>query len=59
MANYQVLSKSRIRGVEEWRMEMYKFASKNKRLQPESYPDECDDDELVLEAQQDFSKYLN
>ncbi|MED6199286.1 hypothetical protein PIB30_074539 [Stylosanthes scabra] len=48
-----------IPGVEEWRMEMYKFASKNKRLRPESYRDEWNYNELVLEAQRDFNKYLN
>ncbi|KAL1316636.1 hypothetical protein AAHE18_15G080600 [Arachis hypogaea] len=65
MANYQwdydnwIADQCGIPGIEEWRVEMYKFASKNKRLRPESYRDEWDDDELVLEAQRDFSKYLN
>ncbi|KAK7309041.1 hypothetical protein RJT34_05463 [Clitoria ternatea] len=41
--------------IEEWRKQMYMAVSKNKRLRPESYRDEWEDDDLVLQAQQDFA----
>ncbi|KAJ7010897.1 flavin-containing monooxygenase-related family protein [Populus alba x Populus x berolinensis] len=44
-------------GIEEWRRQMYDAASKSKRLRPEIYRDEWDDDDLVLEAYADFTKY--
>ena len=43
---------------EEWRRQMYIATSKNRVLRPESYRDEWDDDDLVLQAQQDFANYL-
>nr|ACU19731.1 unknown [Glycine max] len=44
--------------IEEWRRQMYIATSKNRVLRPESYRDEWDDDDLVLQAQQDFANYL-
>ncbi|KAK7406236.1 hypothetical protein VNO78_07857 [Psophocarpus tetragonolobus] len=44
--------------IEEWRREMYMATSKNRVLRPESYRDEWEDDDLVLQAQQDFADYL-
>ncbi|KAE9613153.1 hypothetical protein Lal_00027404 [Lupinus albus] len=44
--------------IEEWRVQMYKASSKNKRAQPESYRDKWEDDGLVLQAQQDFANYI-
>ncbi|KAI4315283.1 hypothetical protein L6164_028112 [Bauhinia variegata] len=41
--------------IEEWRKEMYKAASKNRTIRPESYRDEWEDHELILQAQEDFS----
>ncbi|ESW29329.1 hypothetical protein PHAVU_002G061500 [Phaseolus vulgaris] len=43
---------------EEWRKQMYMATSKNRALRPESYRDEWEDDDLVLQAQQDFADYL-
>lgn len=43
--------------VEEWRVQMYVATSKNRVLRPESYRDEWDDDDLVLQAQRDFANY--
>lgn len=37
---------------------MYEATSKNRILRPETYRDEWDDDDLVLQAEQDFAKYL-
>ncbi|KAL5542626.1 hypothetical protein UlMin_010336 [Ulmus minor] len=44
--------------TEEWRKEMYAAISKRKRLQPETYRDDWDDDHLILQAHEDFVKYL-
>ncbi|XVE57700.1 hypothetical protein DITRI_Ditri04bG0110500 [Diplodiscus trichospermus] len=46
-------------GTEKWRKPMYSAASRNKRLQPETYRDEWDDHHLVLEAQEDFIKFTS
>ncbi|CAL9133004.1 unnamed protein product [Musa acuminata var. zebrina] len=44
--------------VEEWRKLMYVATKKNKRARPESYLDEWDDDHLILQAEEDFQKFL-
>ncbi|KAL6642724.1 hypothetical protein ACP70R_020905 [Stipagrostis hirtigluma subsp. patula] len=44
--------------IEEWRKLMYAANAKNKKARPESYRDEWDDDYLVVEANEDFKKYL-
>ncbi|KAL2348140.1 hypothetical protein Fmac_002140 [Flemingia macrophylla] len=44
--------------IEEWRKQMYIATTKNKVLRPESFRDEWEDDDLVLEAEQDFVHYL-
>ncbi|XP_027359994.1 flavin-containing monooxygenase FMO GS-OX-like 4 isoform X1 [Abrus precatorius] len=44
--------------VEEWRRQMYMAVSKNKVLRPESYRDEWEDDDLVLQAQHAFANYM-
>lgn len=43
---------------EEWRKGMYSAVSKRKRSQPETYRDEWDDEDLIVQANQDFIKYL-
>lgn len=45
--------------IEEWRKLMYMATSKNRVLRPESYRDEWEDDDFVLQAEQEFAKYLN
>ncbi|XP_049933272.1 flavin-containing monooxygenase FMO GS-OX-like 5 isoform X2 [Nymphaea colorata] len=40
--------------VENWRRKMYAEASKRRRTQPETYRDEWDDHDLVLQAQEHF-----
>ena len=45
-------------GTEEWRKQMYSEAWKNKRVHPETYRDEWEDDHLVLQAYDDFNKLL-
>lgn len=45
--------------MEEWRKQMYMAASKNRLLRPETYRDEWDDDDLVLEAEHEFANYQN
>ncbi|GAB2274134.1 hypothetical protein Dimus_008906 [Dionaea muscipula] len=44
--------------LEEWRKQMYAATAMNKRDRPDTYRDEWDDDYLVLEARDDFAKYL-
>ncbi|XP_072962418.1 flavin-containing monooxygenase FMO GS-OX-like 4 [Typha angustifolia] len=44
--------------VEEWRKEMYAATSKLRRAQPEDYRDEWDDDHLIVQANEDFLKFL-
>ncbi|KAL4332529.1 hypothetical protein GQ457_07G010530 [Hibiscus cannabinus] len=41
-------------GVEKWRKPMYSAASVNRRLRPETYRDEWEDHDVVLEAYEDF-----
>ncbi|XP_024030550.1 flavin-containing monooxygenase FMO GS-OX-like 4 [Morus notabilis] len=43
---------------EGWRKEMYAYASKRKRTHPETYRDDWDDEDLILQAHHDFAKYL-
>ncbi|KAJ4712812.1 Flavin-containing monooxygenase [Melia azedarach] len=45
--------------IEEWRVKMYSAFSKIKRVRPETYRDEWDDEDLVLQAQEDFVKYTS
>ncbi|OMO52421.1 Flavin monooxygenase FMO [Corchorus olitorius] len=44
---------------EEWRKQMYYATSKNRIPRPETYRDEWDDHDLVLEAHEDFVKYTS
>ncbi|KAL9231111.1 hypothetical protein vseg_006374 [Gypsophila vaccaria] len=44
--------------TEEWRKAMYTAVSRRKRAHPETYRDEWDDEDLILEAHQDFKQYL-
>ncbi|KAK8578203.1 hypothetical protein V6N13_047057 [Hibiscus sabdariffa] len=46
-------------GVEKWRKPMYSAASVNRRLRPETYRDEWEDHDLVLEAYEDFVKHTS
>ncbi|KAJ9147744.1 hypothetical protein P3X46_029870 [Hevea brasiliensis] len=41
-------------GIEEWRKQMYCATSNNRRLRPDTYRDEWEDDHLILEANEDF-----
>ncbi|KAF7828393.1 flavin-containing monooxygenase FMO GS-OX-like 4 [Senna tora] len=43
--------------IAEWRRKMYEANSKNRVVRPQTYRDEWDDDELILEAQEEFSGY--
>ncbi|PON94701.1 Flavin monooxygenase FMO [Trema orientale] len=43
---------------EEWRKQMYSAVSKRKRAQPETYRDEWDDEDLIIQANHDFIKYF-
>ncbi|KAM6587619.1 hypothetical protein CsatA_010224 [Cannabis sativa] len=43
---------------EEWRKQMYSAVSKRKRAQPETYRDEWDDEDLIIQANQYFLKYF-
>jgi len=44
--------------VEEWRKKMYFATGANRKIRPETYRDEWDDDELILQAHEDFLRYL-
>lgn len=43
---------------EEWRKEMYAMASKSKKIRPETYRDEWEDEHLIMQAYEDFRKNL-
>ncbi|KAL3334873.1 hypothetical protein AABB24_031210 [Solanum stoloniferum] len=43
---------------EEWRKQMYFISRKNKKTLPETYRDEWDDDDLIIQAHEDFVKYI-
>ncbi|TMW96632.1 hypothetical protein EJD97_007073 [Solanum chilense] len=43
---------------EEWRKQMYLISRKNKRTLPETYRDEWDDDDLIIQAHEGFVKYI-
>lgn len=43
---------------EDWRIKMYDSASKRKRTHPETYRDQWDDEDLILQAHHDFTKYF-
>ncbi|XP_068634339.1 flavin-containing monooxygenase FMO GS-OX-like 5 [Aristolochia californica] len=44
--------------VEEWRKQMYDITGENRVVRPETYRDEWEDQELILEAEADFLEYL-
>ncbi|KAJ4843019.1 hypothetical protein Tsubulata_005402 [Turnera subulata] len=44
---------------EEWRKQMFIEVSKNWHIRPRTYHDEWEDDDLVLQAHQDFSRYTS
>ncbi|WCJ25980.1 Flavin-containing monooxygenase family protein [Euphorbia peplus] len=46
-------------GFEEWRKQMYRISGDGRRHRPNTYRDEWEDDHLVAEAYQDFSKYIS
>ncbi|CAN4097761.1 unnamed protein product [Withania somnifera] len=43
---------------EEWRKQMYFISRKNKKTLPETYRDEWDDDDLIIQAHEHFVKYI-
>ncbi|XP_060214022.1 flavin-containing monooxygenase FMO GS-OX-like 4 [Lycium barbarum] len=43
---------------EEWRKQMYFISRKNRKTQPETYRDQWDDDDLIIQAHEDFVKYI-
>lgn len=45
--------------TEEWRKKMYSAASLGRKERPETYRDEWEDDDLVLQAYQDFTKQIS
>ncbi|KAH9618480.1 hypothetical protein KSS87_006718 [Heliosperma pusillum] len=45
--------------TEEWRKAMYSAASRRKRSHPETYRDEWDDHDLILEAHHHFKQFLS
>ncbi|KAJ9555178.1 hypothetical protein OSB04_009792 [Centaurea solstitialis] len=47
------------RKTEEWRRKMYSATSLNRQVRPETYRDEWEDQDLVLEAYQDFEKQIS
>ncbi|XP_050231239.1 flavin-containing monooxygenase FMO GS-OX-like 3 isoform X1 [Mercurialis annua] len=46
-------------GIEDWRIKMYNLTGKERINRPKSYRDEWEDDHLILEAHQDFEKYVD
>lgn len=42
---------------EEWRKEMYSATSKNRKVRPETYRDEWDDQDLAAQAHEDFKRF--
>lgn len=45
--------------TEEWRKKMYSATSLSRKVRPETYRDEWEDEDLVLEAYQDFKKQIS
>ncbi|KAF5207772.1 Flavin-containing monooxygenase fmo gs-ox-like [Thalictrum thalictroides] len=45
--------------IEEWRKQMYAATSKNKVIQPETYRDEWEDHNWLLQAHKDFHQYMS
>ncbi|RZC67125.1 hypothetical protein C5167_010813 [Papaver somniferum] len=43
---------------EEWRKQMYKARQENATARPETYRDEWEDEDLVVQAHEDFRQYL-
>ncbi|GLT34086.1 hypothetical protein SLA2020_086290 [Shorea laevis] len=46
-------------GYEKWREQMFCACNKNRRVRPETYRDEWDDHDLVLQTHQEFTKYTS
>ena len=46
-------------GIEKWRKQMLYVAFENFRLRTDTYRDEWEDHQLVLEAHEDFTKYTS
>ncbi|KAJ7944767.1 Flavin-containing monooxygenase [Quillaja saponaria] len=42
---------------EEWKKQMYLVTAKNRVVRPETYRDEWEDDDFILQAQEDFKKF--
>ncbi|KAK3170395.1 hypothetical protein Dsin_000173 [Dipteronia sinensis] len=65
MASYQfdyddwLAEQSGSPGIEEWRKQMYNAVSKKKRDGPETYRDEWEDHDLILQAEEDFIKHIS
>ncbi|KAK9103174.1 hypothetical protein Sjap_020428 [Stephania japonica] len=51
-------SQSGFPATEEWRKQMFIANGKNRAAQPETYRDEWCDDDLILQAQQQFIQFL-
>ncbi|XP_076957047.1 flavin-containing monooxygenase FMO GS-OX-like 4 [Bidens hawaiensis] len=45
--------------TEEWRKKIYHTTSLNRKARPENYREEWDDEDLVLQAYQDFAKHIS
>lgn len=45
--------------TEEWRKKMYHATSLNRKIRPETYRDEWEDEDLVLQAYEDFMKQIS
>ncbi|GLU05604.1 hypothetical protein SLE2022_226970 [Rubroshorea leprosula] len=44
---------------EKWREQMFRACNKNRRVRPETYRDEWDDHDLVLQTHHEFTKYTS
>ncbi|KAL5098972.1 hypothetical protein RYX36_003299 [Vicia faba] len=55
--NNWIAAQCGVSAMEEWRQQMYIATSKNRLTRPETYRDEWDDDDLVLQAEQEFANY--
>lgn len=45
--------------IEEWRKQMYFITSKRRMNQPETYRDQWEDEHLILQAQEEFSRHFS
>ncbi|KAM3308561.1 hypothetical protein P3S67_010305 [Capsicum chacoense] len=43
---------------EEWRKQMYFITGERRKTRPESYRDQWDDGDLIIQAHQDFVQYI-